>query len=74
MVKERNFNPKGKKVWLTGMIIGYALLVIVGTYVFSLTFSDWKIGGSLARMAMFFPPLILFYIASSKKLKELIKY
>jgi len=74
VVWERKFNHKKKNVWLSGMIIGYALLVIVGTYVFSLTFQDWKIGGSLARMAMFFPPLILFYIASSKKLKELFKY
>ena len=73
LVWERNFYPKRKKVWLSGMIIGFALLVIVGTYVFSLTFADWKIGGSLARMSMFFPPLIVFYIAISQKIQKLFR-
>jgi len=62
---------RNKDFWLSSMVIGYVLLVVVGTYVFSLTFRDWEIGGSLTRMGMFIPPLIYFYVASSKKINDL---
>ena len=67
---------KNRDLWLSGMIIGYFLLIVVGTYMLSFLFRDWKIGGSAARMVMFIPPLIIFYIASSKKIGNLfgVKY
>jgi hypothetical protein len=61
---------KQKDFWLSLIIIGNLALVIVGTYIFSLTFSDWKIGGSAARMTMFIPPLILYFITISKSVNK----
>ncbi len=56
-------------------IIAYPLLIIIllnilgliaGTYVFSFKVAEWKdIADSATRMAMFFPPLMLYYVTLS---------
>jgi hypothetical protein len=44
------------------MIIINLIGLFVGTYIFSYKVLEWKeIADSATRMAMFFPPLILFY-------------
>lgn len=56
---------------ITTLAILFAVLV-VGTYLFSLTFETWhQIGGSAQRMSMFIAPLILYIIACSKLVKEI---
>ncbi len=40
------------------------LLIFVGIYILSLSFSEWQdIGGSAQRMSMFIPPMILLLVA-----------
>lgn len=57
-----------------GMILINFILLLVGTYIFSFNYSVWeKIPGSAERMSMFFLPLFLFYIFSSKLFQKTFK-
>ncbi len=70
-VRGLSSNYKKRNFLFESFIFGYVALTMVGTYIFSMTFHDWQIGGSLGRMTMFFPPLIIFYIASSRVLRDI---
>jgi len=57
-----------KKVALPLLLIIFfnAMGLMVGTYVFSFKVAEWKeIADSATRMAMFFPPLMLYYVTLS---------
>lgn len=52
---------KSKDWWFIVLIFGYLGLLIISTYTFSLTFTEWKsIFSSLQRVLIFIPPLIIF--------------
>ena len=59
--KENNYLLATQIILLVGMLIG-------GTYLFSFIFPEWiDIPDSATRMAMFFPPLFIYYIALELK-------
>lgn len=55
-----------KRNWyISGLILLYLLMVFAGTYYLSINLWWWqKIGGSAARMSMFFFPLILYAVTA----------
>lgn len=65
LVLIRNIYAKSKN---SNLLLGLHLLVLLaillgGTYLFSFVFSGWSdIPDSATRMAMFFPPLFIYYI------------
>lgn len=62
----KNFFRQQNLIFLIMIIINF-LFLLVGTYIFSFSPFQWKeIPGSAARMSMFFIPLFIFYVASSK--------
>ena len=58
-------------VRLLCIILANFLLLVCGTYVFTFSYSYWEnIPGSAGRMSMFFLPLFLYYIFSSRIVQE----
>ena len=64
-VNFKNFFNKTSTLFLTVFLLYFALL-LCGSYVFSYNFAEWiNIPDSAGRMAMFFIPLMIFYIGLS---------
>jgi hypothetical protein len=64
-VNFKDFFKKTSTLFLT-IIFLYFILLVTGSYVFSFNFSEWiNIPNSAGRMAMFFLPLMVFYIGLS---------
>lgn len=54
-----------KRIYLILLIVLNFGVLFVGSYVFSFTYKDWmRIPGSVERIFMFFPILLLFYVAT----------
>lgn len=55
------------------LIVANFLFLVLGTFFFAMTTPlEWReIPGSAVRMAMFFIPLLIFYIASTRTIKKL---
>jgi hypothetical protein len=52
-------------------LLVFVLMIIFGTFIFTFQFNDWRlIGGSVARMTMFFIPLEIFIIFNSYFFKK----
>jgi hypothetical protein len=65
---------KEKNFWFLILIFGDLFLILVGSYIFSFIYPEWKeISGSLGRMVMFFPPLIIFYLGISGVIEGVMK-
>ena len=63
---------KEKFFWYLFLIFGYLVLILVGSYIFSFVYPKWReVPGSLGRMVMFFPPLLLFYFGISDVVKKI---
>jgi uncharacterized membrane protein len=55
---------KKKNLIFLSIVAVNFLVLYAGTYLFSLMFKEWReIPDSASRMSMFFPPLMIYYIA-----------
>lgn len=55
---------KKERFYIVLLIISNFAVLFVGTYAYSFVFKDWlRIPGSVTRIFMFFPAIIIFYIA-----------
>ncbi len=71
--KGRKIFQEKETLFLVFIIINF-LLLILGGYVFTFGYSEWRvISESATRMAIFFPPLIIFYLGTSEVIDEVIK-
>lgn len=63
---------RNQSLLFLGLILANFLLLVSGVYIFAFSHPDWQdIPGSATRMSMFFIPLFIFYIFSSKKVEEI---
>jgi len=63
---------KEKNFWFFIFLFGDLFLILVGSYMFSFSYPEWKeVPGSLVRMVMFIPPLILYYFGISDAAKRI---
>jgi hypothetical protein len=66
----KKYRWKNNYFFLVLILANFTLLAL-GVYIFTYTFVQWRsVPDSAARMSMFFPPLFLYYIATSKYIRD----